>query len=163
MTSEQLRYDVADRVATITLSRPERLNASTPRMAVELAQAAAAAGADDGVRVVVVTGDGRGSCAGADLGAGAGTFGGRGREDAPARGTVDGVPRDRGGIASLRFAALREPVIAAESARFGFVFACRGWSASARRWSGWPPGGCSTPPRRCAGGWSPAWSPTRSC
>ncbi|MGY1713344.1 enoyl-CoA hydratase-related protein [Geodermatophilus sp. SYSU D01106] len=148
MTFEQLRYDVADRVATITLSRPERLNAFTPRMAVELAQAAAAADADDGVRVVVVTGAGRGFCAGADLGAGAGTFAGRGREDAPARGAVGGVPRDWGGMASLPFAALRKPVIAAvngpavgigatmvlpmdvriaaESARFGFVFARRG-------------------------------------
>ena len=150
MTPTQLRYDVADGVATITLSRPERLNAFTPVMAVELARAAAAADADDAVRVVVVTGAGRGFCAGADLGAGRGTFADRGRQadDGPARGSIDGVPRDWGGVAALPFAALRKPVIAAvngpavgigatmvlpmdvriaaESARFGFVFARRG-------------------------------------
>ncbi|MGY1725497.1 enoyl-CoA hydratase-related protein [Geodermatophilus sp. SYSU D01062] len=149
MTFEQLRYDVADRVATITLSRPDRLNAFTPVMAAELGRAAAAADADEAVRVVVVTGEGRAFCAGADLGAGSGTFADRDRgEGPPAQGTVDGVARDWGGVASLPFAALRKPVIAAvngpavgigatmvlpmdvriaaESARFGFVFARRG-------------------------------------
>jgi enoyl-CoA hydratase/carnithine racemase len=145
----QLRYAVADGVATITLHRPERLNAFTPVMAAELAGAAAAADADDDVRVVLVTGAGRAFCAGADLGGGEDTFRYRGgRPDPVPRGTVDGVPRDWGGIASLPFARLRKPVIAAvngpavgigatmtlpmdvriaaASARFGFVFARRG-------------------------------------
>ncbi|MGY1786535.1 enoyl-CoA hydratase-related protein [Geodermatophilus sp. SYSU D00698] len=149
MTFQQLRYEVADRVATITLSRPDRLNAFTPVMAAELARAAAVADADEGVRVVVVTGEGRAFCAGADLGAGSGTFADRDRGgDPPVQGTVDGVARDWGGVASLPFAALRKPVIAAVngpavgigatmvlpmdvriaagSARFGFVFARRG-------------------------------------
>jgi enoyl-CoA hydratase/carnithine racemase len=152
MTFEQLRYDVADGVATITLHRPERLNAFTPVMAAELGQAAAAADADEAVRVVVVTGAGRAFCAGADLAAGPGGLGDRSRGapdgGEPGRGSIDGAPRDWGGIASLPFAALRKPVvaavngpavgigatmllpmdvrIAAESARFGFVFARRG-------------------------------------
>ena len=149
MTPTELRYAVADGVATITLHRPERLNAFTPVMAAELARAAAAADADDDVRVVLVTGSGRAFCAGADLGRGEGTFRDRGAHPDPVpRGTVDGVPRDWGGIASLPFARLRKPVIAAvngpavgigatmtlpmdvriaaESARFGFVFTRRG-------------------------------------
>lgn len=149
MTPTQLRSAVADGVATITLHRPERLNAFTPVMAAELAAAAAAADADDAVRVVVVTGAGRAFCAGADLGGGNKTFRDRAaRPDPVPRGTVDGVPRDWGGIASLPFARLRKPVIAAvngpavgigatmtlpmdvriaaESARFGFVFTRRG-------------------------------------
>ncbi|GAA3183822.1 enoyl-CoA hydratase-related protein [Blastococcus jejuensis] len=130
-------------MATVTLHRPERLNAFTTTMAAELAAVARAADADDDVRVVVVTGAGRGFCAGADLSGGRDTFRDRGVA-APGQGTVDGVPRDWGGIASLPFAALRRPVIAAvngpavgigatltlpmdiriaaESARFGFVF-----------------------------------------
>jgi len=149
VTPTQLRYAVADGVATITLDRPDRLNAFTPVMATELAGAAAAADADDAVRVVLVTGAGRAFCAGADLGGGNETFRDRtARPDPVPRGTVDGVPRDWGGIASLPFARLRKPVIAAvngpavgigatmtlpmdvriaaESARFGFVFARRG-------------------------------------
>src|SRR6185295_6468418 len=64
---EQILYDVADRVATITMNRPERLNAWTPRMGHELRDAFSAAAADPEVRVIVVTGAGRGFCAGADL------------------------------------------------------------------------------------------------
>ncbi len=149
MNPTQLRYGVADGVATITLDRADRLNAFTPVMATELAGAAAAADSDEAVRVVLVTGAGRAFCAGADLGGGHETFRDRAaRPDAVPRGTVDGVPRDWGGIASLPFARLRKPVIAAvngpavgigatmtlpmdvriaaESARFGFVFARRG-------------------------------------
>ncbi|MGY1688511.1 enoyl-CoA hydratase-related protein [Geodermatophilus sp. SYSU D01105] len=149
MTPTQLRYDVAEGVATITLDRPDRRNAFTAVMATELAAAADAADADDAVRVVVVTGAGRAFCAGADLAGGESTFRDRAaRPDPVPRGTVGGVPRDWGGIASLPFAALRKPVIAAvngpavgigatltlpmdvriaaESARFGFVFPRRG-------------------------------------
>jgi enoyl-CoA hydratase/carnithine racemase len=61
-----LRYEVADRVATITLDRPERLNAWTGRMHTEYRRAVAWAEADPDARVLVVTGAGRGFCAGAD-------------------------------------------------------------------------------------------------
>ncbi len=143
----ELRYEVVDRIATVWLHRPERLNAFTPTMAVELARVAAAADADDDVRVVVVTGSGRGFCAGADLGGGSGTFADRGDRmlpPGPLREQIAGYRRDAGGVAALSFAALRKPVIAAingpavgigatltlpmdiriaaASARFGFVF-----------------------------------------
>jgi enoyl-CoA hydratase/carnithine racemase len=144
----ELRYDLDDGVATITLHRPDRLNAFTLTMATELAAVAEAADADDAVRVVVVTGAGRAFCAGADLGGGPETFAERRtreRPPGPLRAEIGGFPRDAGGVASLPFAALRKPVIAAvngpavgigatltlpmdiriaaESARFGFVFA----------------------------------------
>lgn len=64
---EQVLYDVRDRVATITMNRPERLNAWTPRMGRELYDAFQRASVDDGVRAIVVTGAGRGFCAGADM------------------------------------------------------------------------------------------------
>ena len=135
-------------VLTLTLDRPDQLNAFTGRMMNELLDAFDRSDADDDVRVVVVTGRGRGFCAGADLSAGGSTF----DPDRPGRPvpaeTIGGVPRDWGGVASLPFAALRKPVIAAvngpavglgatltlpmdiriaaESARFGFVFTRRG-------------------------------------
>src|SRR5215813_13047695 len=67
MAWQQLLYNVEDRVATITLNRPDRLNAYTQVMAVELREAFAAADADEGVRAIVLTGAGRGFCAGADM------------------------------------------------------------------------------------------------
>src|SRR5580658_3015841 len=60
------RYEVAEAVATITLVRPERLNAWTGRMHTEYRALLARAAGDPGVRVIVVTGAGRGFCAGAD-------------------------------------------------------------------------------------------------
>lgn len=139
MTDEQIRYEVAGRVATITLDRPERLNAFTHQMAAELIGAFDRADADDGVRAVVVTGAGRGFCAGADLSGGGGRFD---------RGAVDEAVRDEGGRVSLRIYASTKPVIAAingpavgvgvtmtlpmdirlasTAARIGFVFARRG-------------------------------------
>jgi enoyl-CoA hydratase/carnithine racemase len=147
----EILLDVADGVGTITLNRPDRLNAFTTTMARELVAAFDATDADDEVRVVLVTGAGRGFCAGADLGRGGSTFDATDETRAAERadfGTVDGVPRDGGGYVSLRIAASRKPVIvaingpavgvgatmtlpadirlAAESARFGFVFARRG-------------------------------------
>ncbi len=145
MELTEVRYEVAEGVATVTLDRPARRNAFTGTMAEELAVVAGRADADDEVRVVVVTGAGRAFCAGADLSGGRETFADRaGGADGFVQGTVGGVPRDWGGIASLPFAALRKPVIAAvngpavgigatltlpmdvriaaESARFGFVF-----------------------------------------
>jgi enoyl-CoA hydratase/carnithine racemase len=67
MTYEEILYDVSDRVATITLNRPSKLNAWTPKMEKEVEQAMQLAEHDDQVRVIVLTGAGRGFCAGADM------------------------------------------------------------------------------------------------
>jgi enoyl-CoA hydratase/carnithine racemase len=140
---EQIRYELDEGVLTLTLSRPERLNAWTPVMARELIEAFDRADADDGVRAIVVTGAGRAFCAGADLGGGGDTFDWRDRQ----AGEGD-VPRDNGGQFTLRVFESTKPVIAAingpavgvgitmtlamdvrlaaEEARMGFVFARRG-------------------------------------
>jgi enoyl-CoA hydratase/carnithine racemase len=142
MDFEQIAYAVEDHVLTITLNRPERLNAFTPVMARELIAAFDAADADDDVRAVIVTGAGRGFCAGADLSGGGQTFDWRERE------REGDIPRDGGGQVTLRIFASTKPVIAAingpavgvgatmtlpmdirlvsDSARIGFVFARRG-------------------------------------
>lgn len=108
-TYEEIIYDVSDKIATITLNRPDRLNAFTSRMAVELLKAFDEADNDDDVRVVVVTGAGRGFCAGADLGAGGGTF------DNRVRGGAQNITehRDGGGVVALRIYDMNKPVIAA--------------------------------------------------
>jgi enoyl-CoA hydratase/carnithine racemase len=143
MNFEEIRYEVADHVLTITLDRPDRLNAFTPTMARELIEAFDRADADDDVRAVIVTGAGRGFCAGADLAGGGGTFDWRDRD-----GGDVGVPRDGGGRVALRIfdsvkpviAAINGPAvgvgitmtlpmdvrIAASGAKIGFVFARRG-------------------------------------
>ena len=79
MDFEQIRLEVEEGVATITLDRPERLNAFTPKMMSELIEAFDRCDGDDGVRAVIVTGEGRGFCAGADLEAGGATFDARER------------------------------------------------------------------------------------
>jgi enoyl-CoA hydratase/carnithine racemase len=106
----QIALDVADGVATITLDRPDALNAFTGTMMHELLAAFDATDADDDVRAVIVTGRGRGFCAGADLSAGGDTFsrGGGGEVAGP-----QGVPRDGGGLVSLRIFRSVKPVIAA--------------------------------------------------
>ncbi len=141
----QVLYDVSDRVATITLNRPDQLNAFTNTMMRELIEAFDRSDADDGVRAVIVTGAGRGFCAGADLSGGGETFS-RGGSDVPS--AEPGVPRDGGGMVALRIFESLKPVIgaingpavgvgvtmtlpmdirlASDSARFGFVFARRG-------------------------------------
>ena len=143
METSHVRYEVKDRVATVTLDRPGKLNAFTRRMRDELISAFAAADADDGVRAVIVTGAGRAFCAGADLSGGGATFD-------YARRDVAGEDdhRDGGGRVSLAIYALKKPVIAAingaavgvgatmtlpmdiriasSAAKFGFVFARRG-------------------------------------
>ena len=87
MSYEQILYAIADRIATITMNRPERLNAWTPHMGGELYDAFASAARDPEVRVIVVTGAGRGFCAGADMSNLRGIQDGR-SDDAPqARGT----------------------------------------------------------------------------
>jgi enoyl-CoA hydratase/carnithine racemase len=143
MAFETLLYAVDDAVATITLNRPERLNAVNTMMIRELIAAVERADADDDVRAVIVTGAGRAFCAGADLGGGADTFGPReGRREGPEE------HRDGGGLVTLRIFELKKPVIAAingpavgfgitltlpmdvrlasTAARIGFVFARRG-------------------------------------
>ena len=110
MDFETLKYEVADGVLTLTLNRPDRLNAFTETMRGELIAAFDASDADDDVRAVIVTGAGRAFCAGADLGGGGSTFDWRERE----RETLeDGTPRDGGGQVSLRIFESLKPVIAA--------------------------------------------------
>lgn len=138
---EAIDYSVTAGVATITLNRPERLNALNPVMFRELMAAFDETDADDAVRAVIVTGTGRAFCAGADLGRGAQTFD---YGDQPAA----AAPRDRGGLIVLRIFRSLKPVIAAingpavgvglsmtlpmdiriaaDSAKLGFVFAARG-------------------------------------
>jgi enoyl-CoA hydratase/carnithine racemase len=140
---EQITAVVADDVMTITLDRPERLNAWTAQMGRELIEAFDRADADDDVRAIIVTGAGRGFCAGADLAGGGDTFDYTAREQAGS-----GVPRDNGGQFALRVFESCKPVIAAingpavgvgatmtlpmdirvaaEDARMGFVFTRRG-------------------------------------
>jgi enoyl-CoA hydratase/carnithine racemase len=142
MEFEQIRTDLEDRVLTITLNRPDRLNAWTPTMGRELIEALDRADGDDEVRVVLFTGAGRGYCAGADLAGGGETFDWRERQQ------EGGVPRDGGGQFTLRVFECTKPVIAAingpavgvgatmtlpmdirlaaDDARVGFVFARRG-------------------------------------
>jgi enoyl-CoA hydratase/carnithine racemase len=144
MDYTQIAYDVSDRIATVTLDRPDQLNAFTGRMMQELLDALDRVDSDDGVRALVVTGRGRGFCAGADLSAGAQTFS-RGGSDIE---SDVGVPPDGGGLITLRIFRSTKPVIAAingpavgigitmtlamdlrlasEQARIGFVFARRG-------------------------------------
>jgi len=145
MEYTQINYEVDDSIATITLQRPERMNAFTDVMMREVIDAFDRVDADDDVRVVIVTGAGdRAFCAGADLGGGGDTFA-KGGSDIQ---TSVGVPRDGGGMVSLRIFDCKKPVIgaingaavgvgvtmtlpmdvrlASDNARFGFVFARRG-------------------------------------
>src|SRR5262245_41888581 len=138
----EIIYDVNEHIATVTLNRPDKLNAFTRVMRDELINAFEAADNDDAVRVVIVTGAGRAFCAGADLSAGTSTF------DYAKRGVADEEKRDGGGRVSLRIFSSKKPVIgaingpavgvgvtmtlpmdiriASSAARFGFVFARRG-------------------------------------
>jgi enoyl-CoA hydratase/carnithine racemase len=142
MEFEQITTELSDNVLTITLNRPERLNAFTTTMGDELRAAFDDADVDDAVRAVIVTGAGRGFCAGADLEGGSETFTKREYEDAHS------IPRDGGGRLTLRIFQCTKPVIAAingpavgigatmtlpmdvrlasETARIGFVFSRRG-------------------------------------
>lgn len=124
MSFETLLYDVEDGILTLTLNRPEKLNAFTATMMNELIEAFDRADADDAVRAIIVTGAGRAFCAGADLSAGAKTFDYAARSDRPEKqGTPvldNGEPdlahesvRDGGGRVSLRIYESLKPVIAA--------------------------------------------------
>ncbi|MBU1375981.1 MAG: crotonase/enoyl-CoA hydratase family protein [Alphaproteobacteria bacterium] len=148
-TFETLLYAVEDGIATITLNRPDKLNAFNTTMMKELIAAFDETDGDDNVRVVIITGAGRAFCAGADLSAGAATFDydKRGGEDKAAR-QEEGVHRDGGGLVTLRIYDSLKPVISAcngaavgigvtmqlamdirlasDTARYGFVFSRRG-------------------------------------
>jgi enoyl-CoA hydratase/carnithine racemase len=153
-TFETILYDVANGIATITLNRPERLNAFTTQMMVDMIAAFDLSDADDAVRAVIVTGAGRGFCAGADLAAGGDTFDRTRPQDAAREeGRVGDVIRDGGGRLTLRIFESLKPVIAAcngpavgvgvtmqlamdirlasTDARYGFVFARRGLNPEA--------------------------------
>src|ERR1051325_7428262 len=153
-TFETLLLDVEDGIATITLNRPEKLNAFNTQMMNDMIAAFDATDADDRVRAVIVTRAGRAFCAGADLSAGAETFNydARAAADREAR-MRDGVQRDGGGLLTLRIFDSLKPVISAcngpavgvgvtmqcamdirlasDTARYGFVFARRGLNPEA--------------------------------
>ncbi|MEM7216953.1 MAG: crotonase/enoyl-CoA hydratase family protein [Pseudomonadota bacterium] len=140
MSYETILYEVEDNVLTLTLNRPERLNAFNATMGAELMDALDRADADDDVRVIIVTGAGRGFCAGADLAGGGNTFNNAERDASE--------HRDGGGLLTLRIFDVNKPIIAAcngpavgvgitmqlamdirlasTNARYGFVFARRG-------------------------------------
>ena len=152
MTYKTIRYDVEDGIATLTLAQPSKLNAFTPLMMTEMIDAFDRVDADDRVRAVIVTGEGRAFCAGADISAGPEGFiteGGEGLLNAD--GTFNygaSAARDGGGRLTLRIFRCLKPVIAAingpavgigatmtlpmdirlasRDARFGFVFVRRG-------------------------------------
>ena len=109
MAYETLEYQVEDGILTLTLNRPDRMNAFNAVMRRELIEAFDAADADDAVRVIIVTGAGKAFCAGADLGKGGDTFNRDKREDADLKDTL----RDGGGTVSLRIYGCRKPIIAA--------------------------------------------------
>jgi enoyl-CoA hydratase/carnithine racemase len=118
MPYEQILYDVSDRIATITLNRPDKLNAWTLRMSAEVRHAAFRADRDDAVRVIIVTGAGKGYCAGADMNMLQGLHGG-GDAGAWSGGAEDlHVPDDPAVPAAFKGEysyplGLRKPVIAA--------------------------------------------------
>jgi len=122
MDYKEITYQVTDGIATLTLHRPDKMNAFTGVMMAEMIDAFDSADADDTVRVVVVTGAGRAFCAGADLSAGAKTFDYAARDDRPQNvgaekaGAIDWsneAVRDGGGRVSLRIFESRKPVIGA--------------------------------------------------
>ena len=140
MDYEAIIYEVEENILTITLNRPERLNAFNGQMSSEVHNALDRADADDNVKAIIFTGAGRGFCAGADLAGGSETF------DYESDGR--GVHPDGGGVLTLRLFECLKPVISAcngpavgvgatmqcamdirmasEKARYGFVFSKRG-------------------------------------
>ncbi len=143
MSYEHILYELDDNILTITLNRPDKLNAFTGTMLRELIDAMDRADADDEVKAIIFTGAGRGFCAGADLSRGEGTFNYDQRE------VKENAPRrDGGGVLTLRLFESLKPLIcacngpavgigatmqlamdvrfASETARYGFVFAKRG-------------------------------------
>ncbi|HTD04514.1 crotonase/enoyl-CoA hydratase family protein [Undibacterium sp.] len=124
MSYETIKYEISEHILTITLNRPEKLNAFTGQMMAELIDAFDKADADDEVRAIILTGAGRAFCAGADLSSGAATFDYAKRTDRPdkqgtpltASGDMDWsseLVRDGGGRVTLRIYECLKPVIAA--------------------------------------------------
>ena len=148
MTYKTIRYEVKDGIATLTLSRPDKLNAFTGVMMNEMIDAFDRADDDDAVRAVIVTGDGRAFCAGADLSSGASTFDFAEHSGGAKISYENDAARDGGGRVTLRIFKSLKPVIgaingpavgigatmtlpmdirlAADNARIGFVFSRRG-------------------------------------
>ncbi|MBT7892057.1 MAG: crotonase/enoyl-CoA hydratase family protein [Deltaproteobacteria bacterium] len=146
MVYKEICYEIDERVLTITLNRPEAMNSFTPRMFEELMDAFNAADVDDEVRAIIVTGNGRAFCAGADLSSGAATW--NDAEDGSATFSKDLTKGDTGGQLTRRIYDCKKPIIAAinghavgvgitmtlpmdirlvsETAKLGFVFAARG-------------------------------------
>lgn len=150
MQYQTIRYEVGNGIATITLARPDKLNAFTQSMMEDMLDAFDRIDGDDDVRAVIVTGEGRAFCAGSDLSAGPDTFASGSdlvRPDGSLDYSADGA-RDGGGRLTLRIFRCLKPVIAAingaavgigatmtlpmdirlasDNARIGFVFARRG-------------------------------------
>ncbi len=147
MEFQTLRYEVSDRILTITLNRPDRMNALNGRMCDELIAAFDQADADDDVKVVIVTGEGRAFCAGADLERGGETWG-KHDERMASQAATERYLGDGGGRVTRRIFDFNKPVIAAingpavgvgitmtlamdirmavKNAKIGFVFAGRG-------------------------------------
>jgi enoyl-CoA hydratase/carnithine racemase len=143
MSFETITTEVSDGILTLTLNRPEKLNAFNHTMLTEMISAFDQADDDDDVRAIIVTGAGRGFCAGADLSSGGDTFDADARSD-----RKTGLQPDGGGLLTLRIYELKKPIIAAingaavgvgvtmtlpmdiriasDNAKFGFVFARRG-------------------------------------
>ena len=134
--SDAVLYEVADSIATVTLNRPERMNAWSADIDRGMSTALAAARDDDAVRAIIVTGAGRAFCAGADLGGGGDTFAGRGEPDAgedvqqllpyhvpkPVIAAINGPAVGIG----MTYPMLCDVRIAADTAKLGFVFTRRG-------------------------------------
>lgn len=144
MSHQEIRIDIDNGVAVLSLHRPDRMNAFTVTMAHELAEAFTHLDANDDVRVIIFTGSGKAFCAGADLSQGGDAF----NYDETKAGDDIQRMRDTGGMVTLAMYECRKPIIAAingaavgigatmclaadirlasERARFGFVFARRG-------------------------------------
>ena len=144
MELTEIRYEIEGAVGLVTLNRPERRNAYTPRMMEELVSVFTSADQDDRVRAVIVTGQGAAFCAGSDLAEGGKTFDSGSHGEPVTLSTY----RDTGGRVALAIFRCRKPVIAAingaavgigitmtlpmdirvaaEDAKIGFVFARRG-------------------------------------
>ena len=143
MQYSTILYNITDNILTITLNRPEKLNAFNRNMMSEMIDALDHADDDDNIRAIIVTGAGRGFCAGADLSKGGDTFNAEVRED-----RESGLNRDGGGRLTLRIFECKKPIIAAingpavgigatmllpmdmrlcsSTAQIGFVFSRRG-------------------------------------